>query len=127
MRNRTPHWIAAVAIFVMSAGSVSAQAVGEWVQAAGRRAMAQLHEQLQAVTQGHLPTEEPLPAQWEAAPLLLGAAGVMVPFRPEGGQPRGKTAWHEVKVDVLARLGHHRTRTGQGVARLHQRRRVAVL
>jgi hypothetical protein len=25
MRNRTPHWIAAVAIFVMSAGSVSAQ------------------------------------------------------------------------------------------------------
>lgn len=110
-----------------SAGSVSAQAVWEWVQAAGRRAMAQLHEQLQAVAQGHLPTEEPLPAQLEAAPLLLGAEGVMVPFRPEGGQPRGKTAWHEVKVGVLARLGHHRTRTGKVVARLHQRRLVALL
>jgi hypothetical protein len=89
--------------------------------------MAQLHEQLQAVAQGHLPTEEPLPAQLEAAPLLMGADGVMVPFRPEGGHPRGKTAWHEVKVGVLARLAHHRTRTGEVVARLHQRRLVAVL
>jgi hypothetical protein len=109
-----------------SAGSVSAQAVWEWVQAAGRRAMEQLHEQLRAVAQGHLPTEEPLPAHLAAAPLLLGADGVMVPFRPEGGQPRGKTAWHEVKVGVLARLGHHRTRTGKVVARLQQRRLVAV-
>jgi hypothetical protein len=49
-----------------------------------------------------------------------------VPFRPEGGDPRGKTAWHEVKVGVLARLGRHRTRTGEMVARLHQRRLVAV-
>ena len=89
--------------------------------------MAQLHEQLQAAAQGHLPTEEPLPAPWEAAPWLRGAAGVRVPFRPEGGHPRGNTAGHEVKVGVLARLGHHRTRTGKVVARLHQRRLVAVL
>src|SRR4029450_1072617 len=94
---------------------------------AWRRPMAQRPEQLQAVAQGPRPTEEPLPAQLEAAPLLLGADGVMVPFRPEGEQPRGKTAWHEVKVGVLARLGHHRTRTGKVVARLHQRRLVAVL
>src|SRR4029434_8547889 len=110
-----------------SAGSVSAQAVWEWVQAAGRRAMAQLHEQLQAVAQGHLPPEEPLPAQLEAAPWLLGADGGMVPLRPEGGQPRGKTAWYAVQVGVLARVGHHRTRTGKVVARLPQRRRVAVV
>jgi hypothetical protein len=51
---------------------------------------------------------------------------VMVPFRPAGGHPRGKTAWHEVKVGVLARLGRHHTRTGELVARLHQRRLVAV-
>jgi len=122
-----PFATAAMLLRWYSAGSVSAQAVWEWVQAAGQRAMAQLHEQLQAVTQGHLPTEEPLPAPLEAAPLLLGADGVMVPFRPEGGQPKGKTAWHEVKVGVLARLGHHHTRTGKVVARLHQRRLVAVL
>ena len=108
------------------AGSVSAQAVWAWVQTAGRRAMEQLHAQLQAVAQGHLPLEEPLPPALAAAPLLMGADGVMVPLRPEGGQPRGKTAWHEVTVGVWARLGRHRTRTGKLVARLQQRRRVAV-
>ena len=88
--------------------------------------MAQLHEQLQAVATGHLPTEEPLAAELVAAPLLMGADGVMVPFRPEGGQPQGKTAWHEVKVGALARLGCHRTRTDKVVTRLQQRRLVAV-
>jgi len=121
-----PFATAAMLLRWYCAGSVSAQAVGEWVQAAGRRAMEQLHEQLQAVAQGHLPTEEPLPTELAAAPLLMGADGVRVPFRPEGGQPRGKTAWHEVPVGVLARLGRHRPRTGKLVARLHQRRLVAV-
>jgi hypothetical protein len=106
--------------------AVSPRAVWEWVQGAGQRAREQLQEQLQAVAQGQGPPEEPLAPELVAAPLLLGADGVMVPFRPEGGQPRGKTAWHEVKVGVLARLGRHRTRTGQVVARLRQRRFVAV-
>jgi hypothetical protein len=79
------------------AGSVRAQAVWEWGQAAGRRAMEQLHEQLQAVAQGHRPPEEPLPPERAAAPLLRGADGGRGPFRPEGGPPRGKTAWHEVQ------------------------------
>ena len=96
------------------------------MQAAGHRALAQLHAQLQAVAQGQQPTEEPLAPELVAAPLLIGADGVMVPFLPEGGQPRGKTAWHEIKVDVFDRLGRHRTRTGKVVARLHQRRLVAV-
>ena len=88
--------------------------------------MAQFDQQLQATAAGHLPPAEPLAAKVAAMPLALGADGVMVPFRPEGGQPRGKPAWHEVNVGVLARLGHHRTRTGKVVARLHQRRLVAV-
>jgi hypothetical protein len=100
--------------------------VWDWVQAAGRRAMAEIHAQLQAVATGDLPPEEPLAAELAAAPLLLGADGVMVPFRPEGGQPKGKTAWHEVKAGVFARLGRHRTRTGKVVPRLLQRRLIAV-
>ena len=110
-----------------SGSTVSPRAVWCWVQAAGQRAMEQLHEQLQALAQGHLPPEEPLAAELATAPLLMGADGVMVPFRPEGGSPRGKTAWHEVKVGVLARLGQHRTRIGQVVPRLAHRRLVAVL
>jgi hypothetical protein len=109
-----------------SGGTVSPRAVGEWGQAAGQRAMTQLHAQLQAAAAGHLPPEEPLAAEVAAMPWALGADGVMVPCRPAGGQPRGKTAWHAVKVGVLARLGRHRTRTGERVARLHQRRLVAV-
>jgi hypothetical protein len=88
--------------------------------------MEQLHAQLQGVAEGHLPTEEPLAAELAATPFLMGADGVMGPLRPAGGQPRGKTAWHEIKVGVVARLGRHRTRTGALVARLHQRRLVAV-
>src|SRR5437762_3329103 len=121
-----PFATAATLLSWYSAASISPRALWGWVQAAGQRTMEQLQAQLQAVAQGQLPTEEPLAPELAAAPLLIGADGVMVPFRPEGGDPRGKTAWHEVKVGVLARLGRHRTRTGKVVARLHQRRLVAV-
>jgi hypothetical protein len=62
-----------------------------------------------------------------ALPLLIGADGVMVPFRPDGGKPKGKAAWREVKVAILARLGQHTTRKGEKVPRLLLRRWVAVL
>ena len=108
-------------------GVVSARAVWEWVQAAGRHAMALLQEELDTAAQGHEPRREPLATEHAALPLALGADGVMVPFRPEGGASRGKLRWREIKVGVLARLGQHRTRTGQVVTRLVQRRLVAVL
>jgi hypothetical protein len=89
--------------------------------------METLQEHVHALAQGALPPPEALAADLAAAPLVIGADGVMVPFRPTGGQPTGKTRWHEVKVGVLARLGQHRTRTGQVITRLRQRRLVAVL
>ena len=110
-----------------SGGTVSPRAVWGWVQAAGQRAMGHLQEHLEAVANGHLPTPEPLAAAQAALPLALGADGVRVPFRPEAGKPAGKIQWREIKVGVLARLGQHRTRTGQVVIRLQQRRLVAVL
>jgi hypothetical protein len=106
---------------------VSPRAVWCWVQAAGHQAMEPLQEELAAVAQGYEPPPEPLPAVQVALPLALGADGVMVPFRPDAGIPRGKIRWREVKVGVLARLGQHRTRTGQSVTRLQHRRLVAVL
>jgi hypothetical protein len=106
---------------------VSPRALWCWVQAAGHQAMEHLHEELAAVARGHEPTPEPLTAAQVALPLVLGADGVMVPFRPDAGAPRGKIRWREVKVGVLARIGPHRTRTGQVVTRLTQRRLVAVL
>ena len=122
-----PFATAATLLGWYSGNSVSSRAVWRWVQAAGTRAMAQLQEQLEAVARSDLPAPEPLEAGLAAAPLVLGADGVMVPLRPTGGQPTGKTRWCEVKVGVLARLGQHRTRTGEVVVRLQQRRVVAVL
>jgi hypothetical protein len=110
-----------------SGGVVSPRAVWCWVQAAGHQAIEDLQADLATVAQGHAPTPEPLAAELAALPLALGADGVMVPFRPEGGTPRGKIRWREIKVGVLARLGQHRTRAGQVVPRLQQRRLVAVL
>jgi hypothetical protein len=110
-----------------SGGTVSPQAVWGWVQAAGQQAMETLQEHVHALAQGDLPEPEALATDLAATPLVLGADGVMVPLRPTGGQPTGKTRWHEVKVGVLARLAQHRTRTGKVIPRLHQRRVVAVL
>src|SRR4029453_11948830 len=110
-----------------SGSIVSPQAGWGGVQAAGQQAMETLQKHLHALAQGDLPAPEALAAELAAAPLVLGADGVMVPFRPTRGQPTGKTQWHEVKVGVLARLSQHRTRTGKVITRLRQRRLVAGL
>ena len=108
-------------------GIVSSRAVWGWVQAAGHRALALHQEDLEAGASGDGPPQEALAAELAALPLALGADGVMVPFRPTGGAPRGKIRWREIKVGVLARLGQHRTRLGHVVPRLQHRRLVAVL
>ena len=107
--------------------SVSAAAIWGWVQDFGQRAQARLARELEQLEAGQLPAEEPLDEQTAAQALLIGADGVMVPYRRKAGSPKGKIRWREVKVAVLARLGQHTTRTGQTVSRLEQRRLVAVL
>lgn len=111
---------------------VSPGAVWHWVQKAGQRAMARLNRELEALAKGQLPEAEALDAALTELPLLIGADGVKVPFRPQAGTPRGRTVWREVKVAVLARLGR---RPGRDHAddqdppgpHLQQRRLVAVL
>lgn len=101
---------------------VSSTAVWHWVQNAGQKAVGRLNEQLTELAAGQLPQMESLDEAISALPLLIGADGVMVPFRPEGG--KGRTVWREVKVAVLARLGR---RSKSNAPQLHQRRLVAVL
>lgn len=98
-----------------------------WVQQVGQRAMVQLEEELQALAAGVLPAIEPLAAEWEALPVVVGADGVMVAFRPHPGTAKGKTCWREIKVAILARLGERLTRQGKRLSCLWQRRLVAVL
>ena len=111
----------------LTGGSVAAGTVWRWVQQVGQQVMAQLADELEALAAGMLPPAELLTAELAALPLVIGADGVMVPFRPQPGTPKGKTRWREIKVAILARLGERLTRQGKRVTRLCQRRLVAVL
>jgi hypothetical protein len=122
-----PFETAAALLNRLHALQVSPGAVWHWVQEAGQRAMDWLQGELDKLAAGQAPAEEALDAQTAALPLVIGADGVMVPFRPEAGKPNGRTIWREIKVAVLARLGRRITRAGQAVPRLAQRRLVAVL
>jgi hypothetical protein len=106
---------------------VSPGSIWNWVQEAGRKAKARLERQLKALLAGELPVVEEIGAEEAELPLLIGADGVMVPFRPDGGQPKGRTVWREVKVGILARLGQRVTKAGKPVTHLVHRRLVAVL
>ena len=86
-------------------GTRSPQAGWGWVQAAGPQVLEILQEQLHARAQGDRPPPEALAADLAAAPLVVGAAGVMGPLRPTGGQPTGQTRWHEVTVGGGGPLG----------------------
>jgi hypothetical protein len=117
-----PSETAAVLLNCLISVQVSPTAVWHWVQNAGQKAMERLNEQLAKLAAGQLPQMESLDEAISVLPLLIGADGVNVPFRPEGG--RGPTVWREVKVAVLARLGQRST---SNAPQLHQRRLVAVL
>lgn len=122
-----PFEIASVLFGLLTGVKVCPKSIWGWVQESGQRAMVQLTTQLAEMEQGVLPAEEALETATKVLPLLIGADGVMVPFRPEAGTPKGKTVWREVKVGVLARLGQRVTKAGQRVPHLTQRRLVAVL
>jgi hypothetical protein len=121
-----PFEIAAVLLSLLTEAVVSPGAIWNWVQGAGQEVMNHLKRQLEALENGRMPDED-VEAAVASLPLLVGADGVMVPFRPDGGKPNGRIVWREVKVAVLARLSQRVTHTGQQASQLVHRRLVAVL
>jgi hypothetical protein len=122
-----PFEIAVMLLSLLTGVEVSPGAIWNWVQEAGREAMTRLDQQLEGLRNGEMAEEEDKEAAIASLPLLIGTDGVMVPFRPNGGQPTGRVVWREVKVAVLARLSQRVTRTGKQASQLVQRRLVAVL
>ena len=106
---------------------VSSQTIWEWVQTVGQTMMHNLEDELTALKNGDLPEPEAMSAEEMAQPLLMGADGVMVPFRRQEKTLQGKTKWREVKVAIFARLVKGQTRDGKAVTRLHHHRVAAVL
>ena len=106
---------------------VSATSIWNWVQNKGEQCMQQLEVELNALSAEHLPDPEAIDPALHNLMLLVGADGVMVPFRPQQGSAKGRTRWREVKVGIFARLQQYKTRTGQLIPRLTHHRVVAVL
>jgi len=122
-----PYETAGMLLKQLTGIEVSGQAIWEWVQSVGQRMMKSLEAELEALAAGQLPETEAISAEIAAQTLLMGADGVMVPFRPQAKTAEGKTKWREVKVAIWARLGQVRTRAGKLIPRLHHHRVAAVL
>jgi len=121
-----PFGIAREMLTLLTGAEVSPGSIWNWVQEWGAEAKARVERELKAALEGVLPAEEEMEAEVADLPLLIGSDGVMVPFRPDGGQPTGRTVWREVKVGILARLGTRVTQKGKTVTQLLRRRLVAV-
>jgi hypothetical protein len=106
--------------------AVAPGTVWNWVQRLGQRLVQAVEADLQALETGDCRGQESAPPALRGQPLVIGADGVLVPFRPHGGSPTGKTRWGEVKVAIVARLGQWVNRRGRTVTRLAPRRLVAV-
>lgn len=122
-----PFETAAALLTQITGLDISGQVIWQWVQSVGQQMLKSLTEELEALASGKLPEVEPMSVEIAAQALLMGADGVMVPFRPQAGTAQGQTKWREVKVAILARLGTFRTRAGKPVSRLHRHRVAAVL
>lgn len=122
-----PFETAAMLLKSMTGIEISSQAIWMWVQLAGQRMMRRLEAELEALAAGKEPETEAMSTDTAAQPLLIGADGVMAPFRPQAKTAAGKTKWREVKVAIFARLGTRRTRSGKQVPHLHHHRVAAVL
>jgi len=121
-----PYSIASSLLKMLTGVGISSGAIWNWAQDAGRRAMIRLENELSAFEDA---PSEPVNIEdkTQKLPLVIGGDGVMVPFRPHTGSPKGKTAWREVKVGIFARLSQRVTRKGRTVSVLVHRHLVAVL
>jgi hypothetical protein len=122
-----PFETAALLLKEWSQVSVSPQSIWEWVQTTGQEMMNHLAVELDALQAGNEPDVETMSAAIAAETILMGADGVMVPFRPQAKTAAGKTVWREVKVAIFARLKQCVTRAGKAVSRVHHHRVTAVL
>lgn len=122
-----PYQLAAVLLKMLTGVEIPPQTIWNWVQEVGKKAMVQLEIQLHALQAGIEPRRETLSEAVAQLMMIIGADGVMVPFRPYLATPNGKTVWYEVKVGIFARLVQRISRYGKIWSQVVHRRLVAVL
>jgi hypothetical protein len=95
-----PFEIATLLLRQFSGVSVNSQTIWEWVQTIGQQMLVELEVELTALKEGTEPAMEALSVQEAAEQLLMGADGVMAPFRPQAKAAGGKTKWRSLRVCV---------------------------
>ena len=122
-----PYEVSTVLLGLLTGVNVSPNSIWNWVQRTGELAQTRLQAAIEAVAADETSVTATLPVLWPKLVLALGADGVMVPFRPNGGDPNGAVRWREVKVGIVAWLQEKTTASGRRVMRPVQRQVVAVL
>lgn len=106
---------------------LAASTIWTWVRRVGARAVKSVEAEIKAMEAGGMPVAEILETHIRRLVVAIGADGVMVPFRPNPGSPKGSAQYREIKIAVLARLGRLVNRRGEARTKLLGRRLVAVL
>jgi hypothetical protein len=122
-----PYQTAVMLMRALTGAEVSPISIWNWVQVIGTKALSKLEQELKALSEGKLPKKAEIEDKVAKLITAIGADGVMVAFRPNGGAPEGKAEWREVKIGIFARLRGKLTKKGKKVNVLVRKRVVAVL
>jgi hypothetical protein len=121
-----PYQIAAVLLKLLTGVHLSPWSIWLWVQEIGAKAKKKLEEELADLQKGQEPPGEFLPHEISMLPMVIGADGVTVPFRPHVGSPAGKTKYKEIKIGIITRIKRFFNRRGEKVLKIERKRLVAV-
>ena len=92
---------------------VNKDSIWNWVADVDQSVIDSLNAELDSLARAKTFASESIDREVAQLPLLIGADGVMVPFRRETRSPKGATRWCEVNVGIVARLG---VRQKRGIA-----------
>jgi len=122
-----PYQIASLLLKNLLGVEACPSSVWNWVQVYGDKAISRFDKELERFSEGGLPAASEIDDKILRLKMAMGADGVMLPFRPNGGAPEGKSEWHEVKIGIFARLMEKINKKGRKVRVIVRKRVVAVL
>jgi len=122
-----PYDISSKILNQLTGVSICANTIWNWVQNIGREIMEKVHEDVNRLESGIIPEAEKIDPIISELPMVIGADGVFVPFRPEKNTPKGKTVWFEVKIGIIARIAKRINSKGKEVSYIARKRLVAIL
>lgn len=122
-----PYEISAKILKQLTGVEICANTIWNWVQNMGKEIQEKAQEEVKSLESGEMPDPEKIDPTISELPMVIGADGVFVPFRPEKNTPKGKTVWFEVKIGIIARIGKRINSKGKEISYIARKRLVAIL